>query len=428
MKRTALTALALILISLQLFLTLVGTVSVNLASANPIIPPPKLVIYIDGNGNVNPSTAPIQRAGNIYNLINDTFDARIVIQCDNVVVDGRGFILQGTDIWNNDGLTLTDRRNVTVQNIDIRQFGAGIRMINSSNNIITGNRLYCAWGLMLDSSSNNQIRGNNILGVPGGFGIGIKSSSSNTIIGNNITGVFRGGISFFESFNNIVCKNYVACKDFGVSFCTGITGLHLNDSSANNIFYRNNFVNNTQNVKMIFYGSNNGKWMATGANLWDNGKQGNYWSDYDGNNSDGDGIGGEPYTINTINQDNFPLINQVPTSLPISILSPKNKTCTSGNVSLTFTISEPSSLMDFSIDGQKNVTITGNTTMTGLTSGLHNITVYAKDTFENIGASETIFFSIEEPFPTAWIAIAAVLVAFVSIGFVVYIKKVKKKE
>ena len=52
---------------------------------------------------------------------------------------------------------------------------------------------------------------------------------------------------------------------------------------------------------------------------------------------------------------------------------------------------------------------------------MHNITVYATDTFGNTGASETIYFSIE-PFPVEWIAAAVVSVA-VGAGLLFYFKK-----
>ena len=42
----------------------------------------------------------------------------------------------------------------------------------------------------------------------------------------------------------------------------------------------------------------------------------NYWSDYEGIDSDGDGIGDSPYVIDEFNQDNQPLIN------PVQILPP----------------------------------------------------------------------------------------------------------
>jgi hypothetical protein len=60
---------------------------------------------------------------------------------------------------------------------------------------------------------------------------------------------------------------------------------------------------------------------------------------------------------------------------------------------------------------------------------LHNITVYAKDEFENTGSSETITFSIEEPFPTAIVATASgASVAVVGVGLLFYFKKRNHKH
>jgi N-acetylneuraminic acid mutarotase len=109
----------------------------------------------------------------------------------------------------------------------------------------------------------------------------------------------------------------------------------------------------------------------------------------------------------------------------VSVVSPENKNYTSGNVSLAFAVNKPALWMGYSLDGQDNVTITGNTTLSGLTSGLHSITVYAKDKFENTGASETISFNIAEPFPTMLVAAVAVAVAVGSVGVLVYFRKRK---
>jgi hypothetical protein len=80
------------------------------------------------------------------------------------------------------------------------------------------------------------------------------------------------------------------------------------------------------------------------------------------------------------------------------------------------------------------VTITGNATLSGLANGLHNITVYAKDEFENTGASETVTFTIAketEAFPirlavaAAIVVAALVLLAAVGVGLSAYLKKRK---
>ena len=112
----------------------------------------------------------------------------------------------------------------------------------------------------------------------------------------------------------------------------------------------------------------------------------------------------------------------------VSIVSLESMaTYVSSDVSLNFCLNKPATWVGYSLDGKDNITIAGNTTVTGLASGLHNITVYAKDEFENTGASETISFSVEEPFPTALVAVAsAASVVIVGVGLLVYFKKRKR--
>jgi N-acetylneuraminic acid mutarotase len=107
----------------------------------------------------------------------------------------------------------------------------------------------------------------------------------------------------------------------------------------------------------------------------------------------------------------------------VAVASPENNvTYVSSNVSLVFTFNRSVLWMGYSVDGQKPVTVTGNTTVEGLSSGLHNVTVYAKDEFNNVGASETVFFSVaEESFPVAPVAAASIAAVAVVAGAVLLI-------
>jgi hypothetical protein len=62
------------------------------------------------------------------------------------------------------------------------------------------------------------------------------------------------------------------------------------------------------------------------------------------------------------------------------------------NVPLNFTVDRPTNWTGYSLDGAANKTITGNTTLTGLTNGAHTVTVYANDTSGNMGSNTTNFF------------------------------------
>lgn len=79
----------------------------------------------------------------------------------------------------------------------------------------------------------------------------------------------------------------------------------------------------------------------------------------------------------------------------ILILSPENMTYSTTSVPLTFTVDQTTSWMGYSLDGQSNITVSGNTTLIGLTAGVHNIIVFANNTADVMGISNTLFFTIQ---------------------------------
>lgn len=119
----------------------------------------------------------------------------------------------------------------------------------------------------------------------------------------------------------------------------------------------------------------------------------------------------------------------VDTVLPtIEILSPENVTYTENSVSLTLVYDETISWDAYSLDGHANVTIAGDTTLTGLADGAHNLRVYARDLAGNTGASETIHFSITTPQPFPIEAIAAIgTIALIGAAVLVYFTKFRKQ-
>jgi hypothetical protein len=110
----------------------------------------------------------------------------------------------------------------------------------------------------------------------------------------------------------------------------------------------------------------------------------------------------------------------------ISVLSPVNQKFNESSVLLSFTVDKPVNWTGYSLDGGETVTVVGNVTLEGLTNGVHNVTVYAMDEFGNVGASETVSFTVEVPFPVAPVTATSVaIVAVVGVGLLVYLKKRK---
>jgi hypothetical protein len=110
----------------------------------------------------------------------------------------------------------------------------------------------------------------------------------------------------------------------------------------------------------------------------------------------------------------------------ILLLSPQNQTYDTAKLPLSFTLNETASWIGYSLDGQETVTVNGNTTLTGLARGSHNITVYATDSAGNTGSTDTTYCSLPVSFPTLWIAVAVSIVASGGIIGLFYFKRTKK--
>ena len=349
-------------IMLSLLLTSMLTLAFNIQPVRA-----SETIYIRPDGTVE-GTDKIQRDGDIYTFTDNIY-GEIVVEKDNVEVDGASYTLQGTG--SGYGFYLNGISNVTIKNIEIKAFDISIYLTTSSNIIIAGNTItdnyddgilvgwgssnniisgntitdngWCGIGLrgynnsvsgntitdnyldgILLLGSNNTIFGNKII-ANGRFGITLaEGCSGNSISGNNITnnnyGVFLRGCSGNSiSGSNIANNNYgihvIICSDnaiCGNNITNNDRGIELY-SSSNNIIYHNNFVDNTEQV-----------YSEGSTNVWDDGypSGGNYWSDYttrypDAQELDDSGIWDSPYVIDGNNQDNYPLMETWTPSPPL---------------------------------------------------------------------------------------------------------------
>ncbi|MEM2999531.1 MAG: hypothetical protein QXX34_03285 [Candidatus Bathyarchaeia archaeon] len=86
-------------------------------------------IYIKSDGSVEPATAPIERIGNYYKLKENITMKTIVIQRDNIVLDGSHHLIEGNKSWmglatyfgdaGNNGIIIAGRNNVNITNLNI---------------------------------------------------------------------------------------------------------------------------------------------------------------------------------------------------------------------------------------------------------------------------------------------------------------------
>lgn len=277
-------------------------------------------ITINADGSITPPTAPIQRNGNTYTLTANIAASAdgIVIERDNIVLDGAGYTVTGNG--NANGIRLISMSGVTVRNIMIRNFVIGIELYDSSDNSLSGDTVTAITniGISLYSSSSNTLSSNTVTAryediflwpasdnnalsgntlTNSGSGIFLIGSSNNALSGNTVTND-HDGLVLNSSSGNTLSGNNIA-NNAG-------SGIFLENSSSNNFIFHNSFVSNPTQAAMDGL-----------ANIWDNGypSGGNYWSDYvakypNAAEIDNSGLWNTPYVIQqqANNKDNYPLM------------------------------------------------------------------------------------------------------------------------
>jgi parallel beta-helix repeat protein len=270
---------------------------------------PYPIIYIKADGSIDPSTANITSPDNVTYTFTADINASIVVQKNNTVIDGAGYTLQGTG--SETGIDLHSINNVTLQNIEVTNFNIGIHLSGSSNTLAGNTASNNTYGIDLSSSSNNVLSGNNASNNQ--YGILLDTSSNNNIVsGNTASSNNDYGISLYNSSsNNTVIGNTASNNDYGIYLYSSsnnntVTGNNASNNqygiylevSSNNVLFHNDFIDNTNQAFVT----------AGYTNIWDDGFEGNYWSNYTGVDLDHDGIGDTEHVIDADNKDNYPLM------------------------------------------------------------------------------------------------------------------------
>ena len=237
---------------------------------------PRNWVFIKSNGNVEPSSAPIQRNGNTYTFFENVY-AGLVVEKNGVVIDGAGHTLHGPyngtheNLWVigegadqvSPGMTIPysvgvdlggDASGLTIMNLNIKNFSIGTYIWTKNNSFISNSVSECIVGVLLSGSDNN------------------------------------------------VTRNYLEKNEIGLFFGTNQPGtVPLNLTVSHNSFQRN--------VRQLGGCLCSDDYNASEPiHTWDDGREGNYWSDYNGSDIDFDGIGDIAYVFDPQNQDRYPLM------------------------------------------------------------------------------------------------------------------------
>ena len=288
------------------------TVVLDLASANNRI-----------EGNVIAGDVHIGDPGSSYNEVVGNY---IGVDATGTAALGRGGVIVNVPFTRIGGTTARER-NVIVGGVQLgsglveatdmlflgnyvgtdvtgtRAIGRGKITIGGRHNFVGGTTLeernIVVGGVsIIGGADYNFVAGNYIgtdvtgtVALPNFVGISVQDAEHNAIQANLISGSEAAGVTLSQgaNFNWLRANRVTQNKGIGIGVADG----------EGNRIVGNSLIDNGQN------GVDDGR-----NNRWDDGKQGNYWSDYQGVDADGDGTGDMPYPIPPNGEDRYPIMAQ----------------------------------------------------------------------------------------------------------------------
>lgn len=207
-------------------------------------------IYIRADGSIDPSTAPIERIGDLYIIIGEIISQSdgIIVERNNMTLDGSRIMLECERTNNFKGVVLNARSNLTIRNMAIAAFSFGVYLSQCSNVTLTGNYLKtnAISDIYVVESPNIHIVANDIRTQDGEIGISLKACSYNDISKNTLNSdsdIVSGDIGVYladSCSHNVVSDNYIADCDTGIVFSESsenrILENHVSDNRVNAIW------------------------------------------------------------------------------------------------------------------------------------------------------------------------------------------------
>lgn len=227
----------------------------------------------------------------------------IIIGADDIVLDlgGHGITGPGKGPWtwpdpalSSVGIKVNGRRGVTIRNGAVGSFASGILIQGSQDIRVEGiTTSLNHYGIYMGDSGQSRVENSQI--TANIYGFTMIRGRENQLVGNRaFNNVYSSpggyGLCLIASSDNLVKANQI--------YSNMVQGIWIIES-VNNLIYHNNVMGNSPNAV-----------DEPAVNLWYDpaSKEGNYWGDYAGKDSDGDGIGDTPYQFYDRGQDPYPFV------------------------------------------------------------------------------------------------------------------------
>jgi nitrous oxidase accessory protein len=196
----------------------------------------------------------------------------------------RNTIEENTITGTRDGMYLQNASESAVRRNRVSDVRYGLHYMYSNDNIFEDNVFAnSVAGAAIMYSTRIQLRRNRFVHNRGfsSFGILFQDSTAITvernIISDNGSGIFAEALR-----ESVFRRNLISGND---------TAVEMFSSAEGNEFSENNFIANLAPIHVI---------GSTTSTRWSTGGRGNYWSDYDGYDLDGDGLGDVSYRIRNL--------------------------------------------------------------------------------------------------------------------------------
>ncbi len=225
-----------------------------------IFPPSVSALTLDSLGG-DCRESGIWDASSLTCTLTEDFSGSVSIIADSITLDGAGHTITGTG----SGISASGRNFLTVKNLTLAGFGAGMKFSLVGHSTISGNTIRTGEngiGLSLSANTSSNTIQDNIIEGSGNIGIFVSDANFNVFRRNTIRN-FKSGLLFtYCSGQNTFRENTIEGNDIGASFA-GSWGT----------FTRNNFKNNGGDFQNGLATCGNGietlsKPLPEGGNHW----------------------------------------------------------------------------------------------------------------------------------------------------------------